>query len=163
MTELGAAGGADGFVSGVVAALVFRDVRFPRMQRPVRGGERGVEQERLALPVARMIADEADGVFGDGVGVVIPGGSIVGIVGDGDEAVVADERAGIEVAARAVNGSVEAVESALQRPVVGFSEEPGAVTGGDVPFADGVGAVTGGLQGFGKGDALAVEAAPVTG
>lgn len=165
LLELGDAGVADGGVAVVVFAFVLGDVLGQGMHGPVGGGVGDVVEEGLVGVAFRVFADVADGVVGDGVGVV-PGavGLVVGIVLGGDEGVVAGEGVGVEEGTGAVDGAVEAVEASLAWPVVavGFAVF-GFGDGGDVPFAGHVGAVAGRLESLGDGEALGVEIAAVGG
>ena len=123
----------------------------------MRGGVGDVEEERLVRRGLRVLADEPDRVVADGVGVVIGFlRLILGVADAGDDFIVAHERAGVPETARAVEGAVEAVEAALERPVVARRIVL-ARDGRDVPFAYGVGAVAGGLHGLRDGDAALVQ------
>ena len=157
----GEAGFANGVVALVVAAAVAGDVGFECVHGPVGGGVGDVQEEGFGGVVALVFGDEPDGVVADGVGVVELGGTVFGVVERADGRVVAGQGAGVEETAGAGDGAVVAVETALQGPVVfgtvGFD------VAGDVPFAEGVGAITGGFEGFGEGDAVAVEVAAVAG
>ena len=109
---------ADRLVPAVVLALVLRDVLRQGVHRPVGGGVGDVQEERLVRVVLGVVADEPDGVVGDRVGVVVRL-RLVLRVGEGrDHGVVADQRRRVVEAAAAVDRAVEAVEPALERPVV---------------------------------------------
>jgi hypothetical protein len=159
--HLGAPGFARRFIAAFVAAAVLGDVGGFRVQRPVGGGEGGVEEEGLGRVITPVVAQEAHGLIGDGVGVVVLRGLVLGILGDGDELVVAYQGAGIEVTAGAMDGAVVAVEAALEGPVAAVPQGFGVLARGHVPFTDGVIPVTGGSESLGEGHALAVQAAPV--
>ena len=135
------------------------------MHRPVRGGVGDVVEEGLIFVMFRMIADVADGVVRDRIG-VIPGafGLILRVVFRSDVAVVPCQAVRVKEGAGAVDRSVEAIEAALHWPVgnVGFFECVGPI-GGDVPFACHVGAITRRFQGFRDGDALPVQVALISG
>ena len=140
----------------VVAALVFGNVRIFRVQRPVRGGERGVEEERLRLLFACVVADKFHRVIRDRVGVIKFLGLILRVVRHGDQLVVARERTRIEVTARAVNRAIETIKAALERPVVRHRQLRRRLPRRDVPLAHGVVAIARRLQRLGDRHALAV-------
>ena len=111
-----------------------------------------------------MVAHEFNGLIADGVGVKILGGLVFGIIGDGDESIVAKKRAGVPKATRAVDCAVITVETAAERPVraIGWiGESLGGLSGCDMPLTDTVGTVAGGFEHFGNGG-RAVQAAAVT-
>src|SRR5205823_1783390 len=118
---------------------VLGDLLVRGVQRPVGGGVGDVEEERLAGRLLVVVGHEADGVVGDGVGVVVALGLVFGVVGRVDAGVVAGEGVGAEVVAGPGEGAVVAVEAALERPVVFGAVRAGVF--GDVPLADGVGPV----------------------
>lgn len=136
---------ADRAIAEIVAAFVFGDVGRFGVHGPVGGGVGDVEEKGLVRLVLMVLGDEACGVVVDGVGVVIEVGLVVWICVGGDEGVVADEGVGIVKAACAVDGAVEAIESALQGPIVAIGGGVGASFLGDVPFADHVGSVASGF------------------
>ena len=145
------------FVAPVVAALVFRDVRILRVQRPVRSGERGVEEERLRPLLTPVLTDELHRLVCDGIGVVKLLGLIPRVIRDRDDGVVAHERTRIEVTARAVNRPVETIKSALQRPVVCVRERLRRLARRHVPLAHRVVAIPRRLQRFGDGDTTPIQ------
>ncbi len=155
------AGGADGVVAGVVAAAIFGEVGGFGVHRPVRGGVGDVQEERLSGVVAGVVGDEAGGVVVDGVGVVKAPRLVFRVCVRRNPGVVAGERVGVEKAAGAVDRAVEAVEAALERPVVLLRFAGGIDLFGDVPLADHVGAVAGGLECLGDREAAPVEVAAI--
>src|SRR5437870_2386393 len=91
-----------------------------------------------------VVADEPHRMLGDRVSVVVELRRIFGIGEGRDHGVVADQRGRVEVAVRAVDGAVVAVETASQWPVVLFGVGGDLI--GDMPFADGVVPVAGRLE-----------------
>ena len=145
------------FVAPVVATIVFRDVRILRVQRPVRSGERGVEEERLRPLLTPVLTDELHRLVCDGIGVVKLLGLIPRVIRDRDDGVVAHERTRIEVTARAVNRPVETIKSALQRPVVCVRERLRRLARRHVPLAHRVVAIPRRPQRFGDGDTTPIQ------
>ncbi len=134
-----------------VAALIAGNVFLRRVQRPVRRGESHVEEERI-LPAA-VAVDVADGVIGDGVGVVEVRRIRL------DQLVVAGESDGVPVAAGPVDGAEVVVEAALAGPVVFVA----LADRGHMPLAAHERRVTGGFERLSDGDALAVQVAAIAG
>lgn len=136
---------AGGLVAAVVFAFVFGDVGFLGVHGPVGGGVGEVDEERLVLMLLGVVSDEARGVICERVRVVILLGLVILVRVGGDELVIADEGVGVVEAASAVDGAVEALEAALQRPVVFVGIGLGSFVRRDVPFAGHVGVIPGGL------------------
>lgn len=131
-----------------IAAALAGDFVFRALHGEVGGGEGGVEKEGVAGVVFAQIAKGA-------------GGHSVGVVeafGGGEAFVAVYQIAGHEVVA-AGEGAEEAMEAALERPVVfGFG-----VAGGNVPLAGHVAAVAAGGEEFGDGGVIGAEIAAVGG
>ena len=123
------------------------------------GGVGDVEEERLIGVVFRVIAQEPDSVVGDGVGVVVGFGLVVGIGEGGDHGLVLDQGRRIEITPRAVDRAVEAVEAPGDRPVV--LRPVGGGEPGDVPLAGHICAVSGRFEDFGQRAARLVQVASV--
>ncbi len=144
----GDTGGADGVPAGGVALFVAGDIGFEGVERPVGGGEGGVEEEGLVAEGA----DGFDGFRGYGIGVV----DILGRFGD--VLFLSGEGGGLVVAADGGNCPVEAFEAAASGPVGAV-----AIGGREMPFAGHGGAVAGGAEGFGDGGTILAEVAAVAG
>lgn len=86
----GPAGVADGGVAGVVAAVILGDVGFSGVERPMGGGVGEVKEEGWRGGELGVFVEEADGLIGEGVGVVEFFGLIFGIVGLADLGIIAD-------------------------------------------------------------------------
>ena len=101
----------------MVMTLVFGDVLFLGLHRPVRCGESSVKEEGLTRVGASMFPDEGHGVVRDCIGVIELFRSIVWVVGCCDKTVVTHQCARIPEAAGAMDRAIVAIEATLQWPV----------------------------------------------
>ena len=138
--------------AGVEAALILVDVALRGVERPVRGGVRNVEEEGFVL--RRRTAEEADGLVGDGVGVVE-----IWVLGFMlDVGLAADQRPRFVEAAATCECSIEVVESPPCGPGIVCVEGIGC----QVPLARYAGGVAVGGEDLGRGGAVAVQVALVS-
>ncbi len=147
----------NGLVAAVVFALVLGDLLGRGVHGPMGGRVGHVEEQRLIGPALAVVADEPDGVVGDRVGVVEPGGLVVRVGERGDHRVIARQRAGIVVASRSADRAVESLEAPLERPVV-FRPLVGVVPC-HVPLAGHAGRVARLAQHFGDRHAAVAQVA----
>ena len=139
---------AHGVPAFVVDSIVLRDIRFVRVQRPVRRRMGQVEEERLVG--AATLLDHADRLVGDGVGEIEVGRR------NFHPPVVLHDAVGGEEMRDTIHDAVEAVEAALARcRPVHITDAPGVDQAGPevtahMPLARHQRAVTRGPQQFGN-------------
>ena len=88
------------------------------------GGERGVKEERFRRVLPAVVAEKLHCMVAQRVGVVKFVRLILKIIGGSDDGIIAHERTGIEITARAMNRPVVAIESTLERPIVPLEHAP---------------------------------------
>ena len=142
--------GADCVPTNLVTAFIFGDVGFVGLQRPVRRGERGVEEEWIRARAGGELIDVLRGMIADGVGVVETFAGARTLV-------AVDKRDGIEVVACPGDGSKVTLEASLHGPVV-FRFKLGR---GQVPLAGHRGPVSGTAKDLGKRYAVLTKVAAV--
>ena len=114
----------------VVAPAVVVDELARRVQRIVRGAEAQVHEERLLRVHRSVVAEHGDRLGGEIFA------EVVAVVARRIDRVVVRDEIGSPLVGRAVEKPVEAVEPALQRPMVVGPDRGHLVGGREVPLAD---------------------------
>ena len=140
--------------SGIETSLIFSNVFFMRVQRPMRRRIRDILEERLTSMIFLMLANIGDGLVTNRV-CVEERRVLLGLVFN--VFVTTRQRARMIEATGADDRTKEMVETALHRPCVGRLGQ----IAGDMPLAAQIGRVLLLLQHFGNGDTVLVEIAGV--
>ena len=104
--------GADGIPAFEIFAAILFDVLFQGVQRPVRRGERHVQEERLIFFISTMFTNELRAVLANGGGVVKVLRKLR------DRRVIQSQGLWCVETAGASNSPKKSIKPALPRPVV---------------------------------------------
>ena len=109
---------SDRLIAAIVFSLVFGDVLFQRMHRPVGSGVGDIHEKRLVWIGRLLLINILAGVITQRIGVVIGLGLILRIIETTDELIVPHQRARIKKTACSLQRAIVMFKPALHRPIV---------------------------------------------